>query len=1013
MPSDTLYIYDGPDDTYPLIGAYNNNSVPQLYLMPINASIYNPTGCLTVHFVSDGSLQSTGWAASISCEPLCQQVIAKLDLSVTSPTPDTNYIAICPGESITFAGSAEFPQNNYIYNQSLAGCSYEWHFGDGTTANGQVVNHTYPVAGGYNISLFVTDGNGCISKNSIDTRVIISGNPFNTINNPQDICVNDTLDLLFSYNNDPTTTILGEPYHVVIDASLGVSDTTFLPDGTGVTYTTGVTFNCFAPGQTLHNAWDIVSICTNMEHSFLGDLEIKLVCPNGQFIILKEYPGGGGTFLGVPIDIETDLNPGEGYEYCWSPTPTMGTMVAESASYGTLPAGEYAPFQSFAALVGCPLNGQWSIEVSDNWALDNGFIFSWELTLDPSISPNNWEYTVPISQMSWTNGPFIISENPNSISVNPTASGIYEYTYTIVDAVGCVWDTSAFLTVISAPVVDLGNDVLFCNPANTVTLDAGNPGFNYTWNNASNSQTLVAGSSGIYSVTVSNGLCSDIDSISVYYGEMEAQTIPENVSCYSASDGSVNLVPVGNSPPFTFLWINSATSEDLNNLPAGNYSVTITDVNGCSIEISTIIESPDQISVSATQDHWICIGETTTLSAAATGGTPGYSYEWCHGVSSASIDVSPVVSTQYCVKVIDSKGCESGLKYVNVFVYEPVSIEISANKYEICSGDPVILSAIATGGNGNYTYTLQNNGNEIVPPYTIYPTGDISYSIIAADNCGSPTDIASVNIVVNPLPPVNFIPDTTNGCEPLTVNFAEINQDESQTYNWNFGDINSFNTSEIKVPKHIFEQDGVYSVSLTVTSAKGCKNSKTIADLITVYPIPSAKFISNPEVVSIVKPIVYFENLTTGAVNYHWMFGDGDSSLNFSPYHQYAPSVGTYNIELRVESEFGCRDTIYNTIIVRDEYTFYAPSAFSPDNDLNNDEFFVTGHGIDENNFKLLIYDRWGETIFETSDINEHWDGKVKGGTEICKTGIYTWMAIFKDIYGIEHNESGPVTIIK
>jgi gliding motility-associated-like protein len=109
---------------------------------------------------------------------------------------------------------------------------------------------------------------------------------------------------------------------------------------------------------------------------------------------------------------------------------------------------------------------------------------------------------------------------------------------------------------------------------------------------------------------------------------------------------------------------------------------------------------------------------------------------------------------------------------------------------------------------------------------------------------------------------------------------------------------------------------------------------------------------------------------------------------------------------------FGCRDTVYNTFEIQNEFTFFAPTAFSPDNDAINDVFHVFGNGIDNNNFKLLVYNRWGEPIFESEDINKGWDGKVQNN-KIAKTGSYTWICIYRDLNHIEHTETGSVTIVR
>jgi gliding motility-associated-like protein len=604
-----------------------------------------------------------------------------------------------------------------------------------------------------------------------------------------------------------------------------------------------------------------------------------------------------------------------------------------------------------------------------------------------------------------------------------TATGLSAGTYyvTVEDANSC---TAIGSVIVNQPIVQLSltidntqnvNCFGFSDGIINISVLGGTPTYHYTWSSGHSGQDLSNIPAGLYCVTVSDAFnCTVTDCATLTQPTQLIQshsTIP--TTCWGGSDGQASITVSEGTPPYTYFWSNGGMGSSVNNVQGGTYSVTATDNNGCTITASMVVDEPDKVIASVGSDRWICIGESTILNASATGGTPGYTFQWCHGATGSSIEVSPVVTTQYCVEAIDTKGCHSGLKYVTVFVYQPVSIQVTADKYEICVGDAVELNAVASGGNGNYSYTLTNNGNTITVPYTVYPASSMTFEILASDDCGSPTDQASVDMIVNPLPPVSFMPDTTRGCEPLTVNFIEISPDNNQTYNWNFGDVNSYNTSDQKAPQHIYEYDGLYTVTLTVTSDKGCKNTKVIADLITVYPIPDAKFAADPEVASVIKPIIYFDNLSTGAVNYHWMFGDGDSSLNVNPYHQYAAVEGVYFVELRVESEFGCKDTVFNTVIIRDEYTFFAPTAFSPDNDLVNDEFFVAGNGIDENNFKMLIYDRWGEVIFDTENLNDKWNGKAKKGNKVCHTGTYTWYVIFKDKQGIEHEESGFVTLIR
>jgi len=1246
--SDTLYIHDGPSTASPLIGAYNNTTNPNLNLWPVEASIYNVSGCLTVHFVSNAHQEGTGWSGIISCESVCQEVIATLSATMTSPSPVDGYIGICPGDEITFSAYAEYSQNDLIYHQSDATSLFFWDFGDGTTATGPTVNHTYGSYGGYTVNLTVTDINECVSTNSIETRVVIAGSPYAGLSAPPDICINDTLEMLFTLEGNPGAIIDGDPYDIDISTTLGVSDTTYLPDGTGVCYETSVNFSCFDPGQTLMNAWDILNICATMEHSFLGDLQISIICPNGQSIILKEFTDefgstgqGGGTYLGEPIDMDDGV-PGVGYEYCWSPTPTFGTMVDESGVVA-LPAGSYGVYESFAGLVGCPLNGTWTIEVCDNWAIDDGFVFGWYIELNPDIAPNSWSYEVGIDHMGWTDGPYIISENDSSIFVNPSASGTFYYTYTIVDDFGCEWDTIAPLTVLPTPDVDLGADLTFCDNTTSYLIDAGaHPGCTFHWHNGSAAQTFNAVASGAYSVTISNGICDDIDTLNIVFSGLSFDYTSTDVSCYGGSNGSIditvsslyppysyewsngsvlqdlnsipaanytvtvtddggcvivetiavaqpsqinlNLIPTavscnggnngaidlvanggvpgytyswdnsavtedisaliaddytvtvtdlngctssesatvtqpalltasivstdivcfgdvngeadltvtggimaytyhwsngavtqdltgltggnynvtvtdfngctatasttintvseplantlipsellcygdqngtimntvtGGTPPYSYLWSNGMSTEDLSNLTAGTYTVTILDHNGCVLTSSAEVTQPGQLFLTLTGDHTICIDASTNLSASATGGTFPYNYSWSNGGITSSITVSPDIETIYTVTITDLHGCTLN-KSVTISLYDSLHLEISLADDQICAGEPAVINGSVNGGNGG-PYELTVNGMLTAIPFTTYPASNQAFEVCVNDMCTTPEVCKTINVIVMPLPTVTFMADDVSGCQPHTVNFNSWGDGDIIQFDWNFGDVNSYNTSGLQNPQHVYEAAGLYTVSLTVTDTGGCKSTVTQENMIEVYPLPQALFTPEPSRTSIVNPIIYFSNNSINADVSRWNFGDGDSSEIFSPQHEYPNEPNTYTVILEVISEHGCKDTAQATVYIEDEYTFYAPSAFSPNDDDINDLFYFRGEGIVPETFSFYIYDRWGEVIYYTNEYipetpeSTGWDGRVKERKK-APTGVYTWLVKYTDESGNNHEKAGSVTLIR
>ena len=1080
--TDTLYIYDGPDTSSPLIGAFNSFTTPNLYLSLIEASLTNASGCLTVRFVSDGTTQATGWNATIQCAPVCQEIVASLNPALTNPASDTNYIVICPGQEITFSGSADYVENDMVYHQDDATSTYIWFFGDGTSAIGQTVDHTYGDIGGYTVTLYIEDVNGCVNTNSIETRIAIAGNPFNQIILPADVCANDTAHLV--YASDSGQTIEGTPFYSEITTTLGVSDTTFLPDGTGTCYETSVIFNCFAPGQTLDNPQDFFSLDINMEHSFLGDLGISLICPNGQTLLLHEFTNGGsggGTFLGVPIDDDAILDPGTGEYYSWTPiTPTYGTMTDESAAVSTLLTGSYTPDGSFADLVGCPLNGEWTIEICDNWGSDNGYIFGWSMTLNPLIAPDTWSYTVPIDQQGWTTGPYIISSNDTSAQVVAPDAGIYTYGYTIIDHYGCQWDTTTTLTVIEAPNLNLGNDIVICDSNTVVTLDAGNA-TSYIWDNGSTSQTLNVNQAGTYVVTATIGLCwatdnveislhqgfqldndsSDVNCFNGFDGEVSVfatsafppteyawsnletsstisslpigsytvtvtdqlgctvtQTISiteppkleetyviSPVSCFGDDDGLIDLSVNGGVLPYSYSWSTGNTSQDISNIFAGHYYVTIIDANGCKITETMNIIQPNDVVVSLPNDFTVCKSVQYNLQSSITGGANPYTYAWNSGETSANIDYTINAETIYSLTVTDDHGC-TGFNDVTISVYDDLLLTAVADNSIVCKGDPVNISGSISGGLLPYT-TYINNSITLLPA-TVYVSNDENYTIHVVDACGyTATEIIGLNTY--PVPSLSFSADILQDCPPFNVNFNLASYEITSVYNWSFGDGGgSYNSNN---PSYTYENSGVFDVSVDVIDENGCKNNLTIEKLINVYPTPDAKFAPNHSVVTFINPVIDFNNYSLGNDNNYWDLGDGSLSNMINPSHKYQ-EIGDYKIILIVENSYGCLDTAIDVVTVQDAYTLYVPTAFSPDADGINDFFVLKGHGIDADNFLLQIYDRWGEIIWETTDIYEGWDGIAKNKRE-SQSGTYTWMVVCKDFTGEEHTKSGVVTIIR
>lgn len=614
--------------------------------------------------------------------------------------------------------------------------------------------------------------------------------------------------------------------------------------------------------------------------------------------------------------------------------------------------------------------------------------------------------------------PYVFEWNTGAVSEDLTGLTNGTYTVTVTDDHNC---TSVSTIVITQPYAPLSGSIepthVLCygdyTGAANLTVAGGTVPYQYNWSSGQTSQDLFAIPAGQYTVTITDlHNCELILNIEIIQPAAPLNVIlsPTDVNCHGENNGFITSAVTGGTSPYLYLWSNGSADPNIYYLASGTYTLTVTDSYGCTFVTQAYIGEPDELYASTDTSLIICIGETATLVGSATGGTPPYNHFWSNGQTIQIIQVNPVQTTTYSYYVTDSRGCVSNTSTVTVIVNPPLYLDLSAEDYYICPGDPLHLTGIISGGNGNYSF-LMNDTLPMWLPETIYPQESGSVVVQLFDNCGTPAVMDEISFEILESPSLTMSADIYEGCQPLTVYFNEMSPHIGQSYHWDFNDNYSISFSSEKSPSHTFTQDGIYDISLTITSDSGCSVTNTFNDMINVYVKPEAAFMMDPEVVNIIYPLVFFSNLSENAEYYNWYFGDGDSSHMVSPQHVYPDIPAIYNIVLVAINDYGCRDTVFENITVKGNFTFYAPTAFSPDNDGFNEGFSVKGTGIDESSFTLLVYDRWGEVVFESTDINEEWDGSIKGN-KTGKTGTYTWYAVFKDENGLGHEEAGTVTII-
>jgi gliding motility-associated-like protein len=615
--------------------------------------------------------------------------------------------------------------------------------------------------------------------------------------------------------------------------------------------------------------------------------------------------------------------------------------------------------------------------------------------------------TLPIASYNWTSVPADVSLVPTDASptVSPLVSTVY--TVEITDANGCTATADVSVNVSSAIVLSTSEDQpSSCGlPDGAISVSASggtvSTDYAYSWNStpAQNTASATGLTPGDYEVTVTDDFgCSETASITLTQtaGFTASISSYSDALCYQQCDGEATVVAnAGNAPPLTYSWnsIPAQTSATATGLCAGTYEVTIVDAVGCQATTTVDIAEPTEVTAIATAtDSSLCIGETSQLSVSGNGGTAPYSgYNWTATPADPSLvasdqnpTVSPSTSTNYQATITDANGCSANAQ-VSVQVLPGLTVDVirpTANPdTAICPYDQATIDLNISGGDGNYTVFLQPDlSTPITLPISVQPNNTTTYVFEVIDGCTTPSATAQSTITINEIPTIEFSADEPNGCDIHQVQFTDYTSPTPVAWNWNFGDPDSGNnTATTPVTSHTYSGPGTFDVSLSIETAEGCLADTVISSMIEVYPLPNAQFSADPLSTTSLDPKVTFtDESSSDVVSWFWDFGTGDTSDLQNPEYMYM-DTGEFISWLTVTNIFGCEATTRVGIRIAPSFTFYIPNAFTPNGDGLNETFRPYGEGVDWDTFHMSIYNRWGEEIYTTNNIEQPWDGTFKG----------------------------------
>jgi gliding motility-associated-like protein len=437
------------------------------------------------------------------------------------------------------------------------------------------------------------------------------------------------------------------------------------------------------------------------------------------------------------------------------------------------------------------------------------------------------------------------------------------------------------------------------------------------------------------------------------------------------------------------------------------------DIDTLSYECERVLLNLDAIQKGLQEYEWTIVSNGITLFNSATVGDE-FDYEI---IRSTSVDQDVEIS----LRTTNLANCESTVATQQITVprTDVINPSFTALPFEQKFPDATVtITNNTNAGPWQYLWdfgdgeTSTNNGASMSHTYETHGVYTIKLTV-SGDNC---TETQTTSVQILPATPVlDFEYDPEFGCAPLTVNFTnQSHYADETTYEWQFG--LDQGSSRAVNPSYTYFEPGIYSVTLSARNVTGEQVQVTKQLIIEVFDKPSAQFNVKPHQVQYPGGKLYTDNQSFGAISYHWDFGDGTISSEFEPEHIYI-AEGVFDVVLVATNAEGCSDTTKLEAGVQTIRSgqILVPNAFSPNtagpgnSGGQNDMFRPILRGVTE--FQMLIFNRWGQLLFETTNPEAGWDGYYQG--KLCQQDVYVFKIIGKYSNGEKVNKVGDIHLIR
>jgi len=923
-------------------------------------------------YYAEGFYDVTLYAESVDG---CKDTLERLEyIQFQYPVADftSNIQGICPDDIVQFSNLSDG-----------IGIKSAWDFGDGTQSNQINPTHSFTANGLYDISLLITDSFGCSNNVILPQHIevlaptadfitaVVSSNCPPLISNFTNLSTVDVINWEWVFS-DGGNSLVANPSHL---------------------FTTSGNF-------------DVSLIVTNQygcKDTLVQNGLIDIAGPMGSFSISDTLVCKNDSVQFIPVVSNTDL-------YLWD----FGNGNLSTDSFPTpvyAADGVFLPSLIIENASGCQL----TINNSDTIRVRSVNV---EAGIDVEICEGEQvqlSATGNATQFAWS--PTLTLTNPNLSNpiANPTIDVMYYIHHFdgMCDAIDSVFvkvnnevPTPTFTTVNHCD----GDTVQFSGNSGLLT-----PNIAWEWSFGASTQNplqqLTLGTNTIQLIALNlDNNCSDTLVQQVEIHPLPLANFSVTEVCFGEQSNFINT-----SSANVVNWeYNMADGVGVSSLQNPNYtysnvgifypSLIVTSDFGCNSNFTTRVEV-NEIPFADFLVENSCIGEENKfidVSTITNGLISNWEYVFgdgtSNGMSSTELHEYALAGNyNVTLNIISDKGCESST-VKETKVYDTPIVDFSSEQY--CLGSPTYFTDFSSLNTGNIIKWEWDFGDGVgvanfeYPTYTFASVGTYSVTLIATTDFGCTSNLDK-NITIVALPIANFTTDKT-ACLGDVIPFTDLSISTTtalQSWEWNLGD---GTIMDVQNPSHKYEYAQTFDVTLSVVSVEGCKHDTTIVNAVEVFNNPIADFSASAFAATELTSEIEFYNSSSGAVVYTWDFDNGIVLTNENPIIDFE-EAGNYEVILHVVSAEGCESEMIKNVNIYPEYTLYAPNAFTPNGDGNNDVFLAEGNGV--TSFEMQVFDRWGGLVFESSDIEYGWDGLDASATKVG-TGTYMYHIALYDYNG-------------